>query len=176
MNITMSYMELKKKLLRLPATADDSQARLGVKESGILNYLHTTGAVKAISGGMVSMDDSVINDVIPAMLATPEVGNIVAVVNTGIYLLVEVVDDGAAAICARIEFNDEYVYTLPTFTITQSPNDLQSSFNKFPLSNMFTLRKSNFDMAEVRNRYMLFKSIWTEIKKVRKDKIISERN
>ena len=165
----IAYAELKRKLGAV------DEARMGAKTSGILNYLFTTGMVKTIGKGQCRISNEALDN-IPLMTGEPSVGDVVAVVNTGVYLLVDFTDEKKMAICAKIEYDESFVYTLPKFTIASEPNDLASSFNKFPVQNIFTLRHSNFKMEEVTNRYMLFKSIWSEIMKVRNGQPILERS
>lgn len=164
----ITYVELKKKI-----SGVDSK-ELSVKTSGILNYMFTTRMVENISKGKCRITDAAY-EMIETLTREPKSGDIVAVVNTGIYLLVNTTDEGKTGICARVELGNDFVYHLPKFTITNEPNDPLSSFNKFPIDNMFVIRKSNFDMTEIKQRYEKFKEIWNIIHQIRHANDISEK-
>lgn len=164
----ISHAELKKRI------AGGSGKEMDVKTSGILNYMFTTGMIEHIDKGMCTVSDSAL-EAITEMCKEPQSGDIVAVVNTGVYLLVDVVDNGKTVICAHVELNSDFVYEMPKFAVTAEPNDPSSSFNKFPINNVFVLRKGDFDMNEVKQRYEKFKQIWNIIRDVRKAKPIKEK-
>ena len=148
---------------------------LTVKASGILNYMFSTRMLQETEDhkGYSITDESM--DQLYTMIREPQPGDIVAVVNTGIYLLVEQADNGKTAICARIEMNEDFVYRLPQFNVTGEPNDPGSSFNKFPLDNLFVIRRSSFDMEAVKQLYDKFKHIWALIRTARTTQHIAER-
>ena len=167
----ISYNQLKMKI------SGTDQGKLSVKTSGILNYMFTTGMVEHVDKGMCSISDAAL-DSINTMTKEPQSGDIVAVVNTGIYLLVDVTDEGKSVICARIELGelkDDFVYNIPKFSVTTEPNDPLSTFNKFPINNVFVLRKGNFDMKEVKQLYDKFKQVWAIIHEVRKHPTVVEK-
>ena len=165
----LSYTDLKKKI-----NNGDSN-KLSVKATGILNYMYTTRMVESAGKGFVEITDRSLA-LIDTFLMEPQPGHVVAVVNTGIYLLVAITDDNKTGICARLELTSpSFVYQLPKFTITAEPNDNMSSFNKFPLENMFVLRKSSFDMKEVEQLYDKFKQLWSDIHKIRSEKQVIEK-
>lgn len=165
---TISYNDLKKRI-----TGEDNK-KLSVKSSGILNYLFATRMVVSSGKGVCRITSDALG-MLDTMTKNPEVGDIVAVINTGIYLLVGFSDKDETAICARIEMSPEFVYKIPPFTVTEEPNDLKSSFNKFPVGNMFVLRKGSFDMTEVLQLYDKFKVIWNTIRKLRIESNVHEK-
>lgn len=165
----LSYADLKKKI------NGGNANQLSVKATGILNYMYTTRMVESAGKGFVEITDRSLS-LINTFLKEPQPGHVVAVVNTGIYLLVAIVDDGKTGICARLELvGPNFVYQLPKFTVTAEPNDNMSSFNKFPLGNMFVLRQSNFDMKEVVQLYDKFKQIWNTVHKIRSENQVTEK-
>ena len=167
----ISYNQLKVKI------SGTDQGRLSVKTSGILNYMFTTGMIEHVDKGMCSISQAAL-DAISTMTREPQSGDIIAVVNTGIYLLVDVTDEGKSVVCARIELNelkDNFVYNIPKFSVTTEPNDPLSTFNKFPINNVFVLRKGNFDMKEVKQLYDKFKQVWAIIHEVRKGPTVVEK-
>ena len=163
----ITYNDLKKKI----SGVDTKE--MSVKTSGILNYMFTTRMVENISKGKCRITDAAY-EMIETLAREPKSGDIVAVVNTGIYLLVDQADD-KTGVCARVELGNDFVYHLPKFNITNEPNDPMSSFNKYPLENMFVLRRSDFDMTEVKQLYDKFKNIWGLIHQIRKMKPLAEK-
>ena len=88
---------------------------LPVKASGILNYMFTTRMLQETNDhtGTYNISSEAM-DQLYTMVREPQPGDIVAVVNTGIYLLVEQTDEGKAAVCAKIELNEDFIYQMDT--------------------------------------------------------------
>lgn len=155
-----TYAELRKII-----SGSEEDKPLSVKTSGILNYIFATRLAVASGKGRCTLNGTY--DQLMDLIKEPTAGDVVAVVNTGLFLLVEVLPKENTAICARIELGQDLVYHLPKFSIANEPNGDWSSFNKFPMDNLFRIRKGTFNMEKVQQLYENFKHVWTEIRKLR---------